>query len=243
MSAPSERGRAAEKRRFERVTKTVGLLAHRVHRKFPELSVDDLVSIGNEAAVEASQSFEEERGIPFEVYAFKRIRGAMLRAATREVFDPVNVAVKRAIQTQLELDMTPPAQVDLETALHDTPEKIRARTVQWLRAQAASMLAGALVAQQTGADQPQGEDAFAARDAYAKGHAKLAALLPRLPEEEKTVFEQLYKKSASLDEAAATLGVSKRTIQRVHDKLKERLMLQLRREGVTEEPPLEGRPP
>lgn len=240
MSTPTSQGRATEKRRFERVAKTVSLLAHRIHRKFPELSVDDLVSVGNEAAVEASRSFDEERGIPFEVFAFKRIRGAMIRAGVREVFDPVHVAVKRAIQSQLDFDMTPPAQVDLETALEDTPEKVRARTVKWLREQAAAMLAGALLAHQTASETPQG-DVVAARDAYEKGHAKLAELLPKLPREELAVFECIYKKGSTLVETAEALQISKRTVQRVHDKLKSRLELQLRRAGVTEEPPLEGR--
>ncbi len=242
MPGPNERGRSTEQRRFERVAKTVTLLAHRAHRKFPELSVDDLVSIGNEAAVDASRAFDEGRGIPFEIFAFKRIRGAMIRAATNEVFDPVSVAVKRAIQRELGSDMTPPAQVDLETALEDTPEKVRARTVKWLREQAAAMLAGALVAHQTASESPQGEDAVAARDAYAKGHAKLGHLLSKLPDDEHRLFEALYRRSATLDEAAATLQVSKRTVQRLHDKMKERLAAQLRRAGVTEEPPLEGRP-
>ncbi len=240
MTGLSE-GRSAERKRFERVAKTVTLLAHRVHRKFPELPAEDLVSVGNEAAVEAARSYDESRDVPFEIFAFKRIRGAMLRASVREVFDPVNAAVKRAIQSRMDFDMTPPAQVDLETALTDTPEVIRARTVRWLREQATSLLATAIVTRQEGADAPQGEEGVAARDAYARGHAKLKQLLEKLPPEESALFDSLYRQNDTLEDAATRLNTSKRTIQRMHQKLKERLAVQLRGQGVTEEPPLAGR--
>lgn len=65
--------------RLELGLELVRRIAHKVARRVPSsVDVGDLVSAGSEGLLEACASFDPERGDNFEVYAERRIRGAIL---------------------------------------------------------------------------------------------------------------------------------------------------------------------
>lgn len=233
--------RDVDRARSERVTELVRVLARRQKRRFPGLSFDDLVASGNLAAVLAVKTYDETRGVPFEIFAMKRIRGAMLDLTADTTLNPVAKAVRLAVNERLgDFDMTPPAQLDLEEALEDTQEKARARAVAWLRNQAASMMATALLTQHEGSDRPIGEDAFAERDSYRHAYHHLTELLETIEPQEKILFQRLYREGSEAAAVARELDVSVRTLRRMHASLKEKLAAALRKRGVTSAPSTEG---
>ena len=242
MPAPRGPGRSPEAERFERARGMIDILARRIKKRYPSIAFDDLVGAGSEAATLASRNYDAKLGIPFEMFALKRIRGAMLRLTHGETYDRVKVAVRMAVNERLgDYDMSPPAHVPLEVALEDTPEKVRARAVDWLRQQSAALMATALLHQHEHSLEADAEAAIAARDAYRHGHERLAALLAKLPEDEKLFFQRYYREEKTLDDVATELGCSARSARRLHASLKAKLASGLRRAGVTEEPPIEGR--
>lgn len=221
---------SVEEQRLERLQRTVNALARRTCRKYKEVSFDDLVGVGHEAALYASRSFDPAREVPFEMFALKRIRGAMIRYANGEAFGlaPLQKAIHKRL---VDGDAAPPGDVPLEVAMADTPETIRKRTVAWARKQAIAMAVTALVQEAT--HQP---DQLERRDAYRKAHTILEALLQRLPEDERVLIDLHYRSGGTLSDVAERLGVSVRTVKRLHEKVKDRLAKQMRRAGVDEAP-------
>jgi RNA polymerase sigma factor (sigma-70 family) len=206
----------------------VEVIARRMHRRFPEIPVDDFVSAGNAALVEAARGHDPS-GAPFEAYALKRIRGAMLRA-TSETFGSLHINLQKALSRGDGLD-PPPADLDLEAALEDTPGKARDRAAAWMRRQFAGMFISALSPQSGG-----GEEELVARESYKECHAALERGLAELTSDESYFIDRYYRQNATLEQIATELNCVKRTVQRMHDGIRERLHKRLRKGGVTEEP-------
>ncbi|HEY1134520.1 MAG TPA: sigma-70 family RNA polymerase sigma factor [Nocardioides sp.] len=72
----------ATRQQDEMITSHVALVGHIVRETMTRVpshvSRDDLTSAGLTALVQAAQSFDEERGVPFTRYAARRVRGAIL---------------------------------------------------------------------------------------------------------------------------------------------------------------------
>ena len=216
----------------------VRALAHRLRRRFPEVPLADFVSMGHEAAVRAACMFDPSRGVPFAGFAYKRVAGAMLRDATEESFGSLHVAVRRAFAADPDA-ARPPAELTLDEALEDTPDRARARAVAWARRQAAGALLASLT--ELGSNSTV-EDRLGARQAYARAVAALAEAEAELDPEHRRFVQRYYRESASYEAIAAELGVVVRTVTRIHDRVKERLARALLRRGVAEPPPPSGRP-
>jgi len=211
----------------------IDLLARRARRRFQEVPFADLVSIGREAAVEAALQFEPNRGVPFEGFAFKHIQGSMIRKGTTEAAGHLHMAIRRAFLAD---ESPPPADLDLDEALADTPEAARARAVLWIRKQAAGMFVGALFEAARTAN--GGEHEHVERDERERAHAALKRAVEALDPDEKHFVERLYRDGAGMDEIAKELGVVRRTVTRLHDKIKDKLAKRLRWSGVESLPPV-----
>jgi RNA polymerase sigma factor (sigma-70 family) len=217
---------------------TVDALARRVRRRFPEIAFEDLVSVGREAAVESARSYDPRHEVPFQLFALKHIKGAMLRKATREEFGAAHIVIKRAISAEAE---PPPSELSLDDALEDTPEKARARALSWVRRQAAGALLASLSSGLEG-HAPNPEELLIQRDAYERGQSHLARALDSLTSDEKHFIDRHYRQGATFEEVATELGVVKRTIIRMHHKVRAKLAEHLRAGGVDAAPPVEGAP-
>ena len=208
-------------------------VARRVRRRFPEVPFADLVSIGQEAAVDAVLQFDPSRGVPFEGFAFKHIQGSMIRTGTTELSGHLHIAIRRAFLAD---ESSPPAELDLDEALADTPEAARARALVWIRKQAAGMfVSGLFEAARTARG---GEHEHVEREERERAQAALKLAVEALDADEKHFVERHYRDGAGFDEIAKELGVVRRTITRLHEKIKDKLAKRLRRSGVDSLPPI-----
>jgi len=68
----------------------------------PYMEIEELVQVGMVGLIEAAQNFDVTRGVSFELYALRRVRGAMLDEVRRQSFLPRSaVAFKRSEQDAL----------------------------------------------------------------------------------------------------------------------------------------------
>ncbi|NUP13369.1 MAG: sigma-70 family RNA polymerase sigma factor [Polyangiaceae bacterium] len=226
----------AQQKLVESALPTVDHLARRAKRRFPEIPLDEFISQGRVALVDAVRNFDESRSNSFEVFAYKRVWGAMISDVPTERAGRLHVAVKRAFQADPQ-NFAPPADLDLDEALTDTPEAARARAVAWARKQAAGMLIAAL---KTAADSNADvERQVSARMERAHAEKMLGLAMAELDDNERYFVRRFYADNATLDTIAEELSVVKRTVSRLHDKIKTKLEKALRKRGVTSVPPSE----
>jgi len=71
----------------------VKLLAHRLHRRCPQVEFDDLMSVGTIGLIQAVDRFDPHRHLKLKTLAEHRIRGALLDYLRR--IDPLPRSVRR----------------------------------------------------------------------------------------------------------------------------------------------------
>jgi len=221
-----------ERRLVEQARPTVEQLARQAKQRFAEIPFDDFISTGNEAAVEVAHLYDASYGVPFDVFAFKRIRGAMLRKTPREVFGGLHIMIKGALSVDLE---PAPSELSMDEALEDSPEQARSRALAWAKRQAATMLIGALEAATLPTDD---RDAVVEKENRDRSAAALSRARLGLTQEEQYFLDRFYRDGAKFDAIASELGVVKRTVTRMHERIKAKLCDLLRAEGVTGPPPM-----
>lgn len=184
----------------------VGYLVSEVCAKATHLSRDDLASVGAMALITSADSFNAELGVPFGVYARRRIVGAFadeMRSndwATRTARKRIKetLAVKEALTAALgrcpKVDEIASAmgvdRATAEDALSDA-----SRTVSHLDDAAADSLVSALPS-------PEGSALSAERMQY------LRAAVAALPEKMRYIVEQVYFQDRSVKDLAAELGAT-----------------------------------
>ncbi len=218
---------AEEQRLVEQAQPMVRALARLVRRRFPEIPLEDFVSTGAEEAARVAPLYDPSLGVPFDVFAFKRVRGNMLRKTPAEAFGKLHIVIKRALSADVE---PPPSELTLDEALEDSPEKARARAVAWAKKQAAGMLVAALHAR---TEEATPEAPSTAREKTQTG-AVLSRALSGLDDDEQYFVKRYYHDEQPFEVIAGELGVVKRTVTRMHDRIKEKLAERLKRDGLTE---------
>jgi RNA polymerase sigma factor for flagellar operon FliA len=202
----------------------------------PNVDVGDCVSYGVFGLLDAIEKFEPERGIRFEPYAMRRIRGAILDELRALDWIPRSVRAKaRALER---------AYTALESRLHRTPTEAEiademAVSVADLHQIFSQLSAVNVLALDellgASSDGPGAvslgetlEDA-AADDPVAVFESQemrklLVGALTTLPEREQTVITLYYFEGLTLAEVGRVLGVSESRISQIHT----RAMLALR---------------
>ncbi len=208
-------------------------LARRARWRWPELSPDELLSIANEAVVLAARAFDPSRGVPFEAYAYRRVRGHLLRVGGAEAIgrSPPLRALLR-VDDDATSQKSEPA--NLSEALSDTPPQARQRAVRYARREIAALIAAALLAPTP----RQADEQIIVRDSTQRALAALESAVSRLPEPQRRFVDLYYRSGTKLEEIAAEFGRSIRTVQRLHDAIKSTLAIELTRSGITEMPPV-----
>jgi RNA polymerase sigma factor for flagellar operon FliA len=218
--------------RFHSQLDLVDLNARQLARKMgtTSISLDDLVSFGREGLLRAARSFDAGQGVPFRRWANLRIRGAIVDGIRKWG------ALPRRIYRELRaLDSADAVQevYDAEDAANPTrsAESADSRLSSYLAGLATAIATGALVASSgegtdPPADGPTPEEAVARAELVAR--AKDAVL--RLADAERRLIELHYFGEQTLDEAAASLGLSKSWGSRLHARAVEALARELRRE-------------
>jgi RNA polymerase sigma factor for flagellar operon FliA len=217
--------------RFHAELDLVDLNARQVARRLAAApaTFDDLRSFGREGLLQAARTFDASRGVPFRRWANMRIRGAMIDGVRQ--WGQLPRRVYRELRAMEMAD-------DVQEALGEENATIPATTAEAADKRLASYLAGIATAIAVGS--MESHDGIAdGRDpspeelaAKAELVERVRAIVLRLPDAERTLIERHYFAEETLDQAAASLGLSKSWGSRLHARAIERIARELDRERI-----------
>jgi len=212
------------------------MAGHLASRLPPSIELDDLMQFGLIGLNDAIQRYQAQEGVPFEVYARTRIRGAMIDGLRQADLLPRHVRdrVREAEEAVRRLSHTlgrPPDDGEIAAALEMSLDEYR------------SLLADA-VSIQYGADDDEGGSSAAEmvpdddtpqtimerRD----DTRKLAQMLRQLPEREAMVMALHYQEGLTFREVAKVLDLTPGRISQMHTQAIVRLRAMAKKDGLTE---------
>jgi RNA polymerase sigma factor for flagellar operon FliA len=206
-------------------------LARRVAATMPHsIDIGDLVQDGVIGLIDAAQRFDESRGIKFETFAERRIRGAMIDALRKDAW-PRGVRRQRreleAAREQLRRELgCEPSLADLAAKM-GSDEKRLGRTIVRINAIEStsplasgenldeSTLPAALIP-----SEPEQPDT-----AYEKSETKdrIRAAIESLPAREQKVIGLYYYQEATMKQIGAEIGVNESRVSQLHARAIRRL--------------------
>ncbi|MGA2451611.1 MAG: sigma-70 family RNA polymerase sigma factor [Polyangiaceae bacterium] len=203
--------------RFESELDLVDLLARQMGRMISfSVTLDDLRSFGREGLLRAAKTFDVSRGVPFRRWANLRVRGAMIDGLRQWGHLPRRMyrdlrAAEDADRVLEELDQSDSAHPAADADAAD------ARLTQFLAGMATAMALGMVVS--SAPDEPDSRDHGQTPEeivANAEVLERIRAIVATLPEKERVLIEQHYFADMTLDDAAASIGLSKSWGSRLH---------------------------
>ena len=206
-------------------------LARRVAATMPHsIDIGDLIQDGVIGLIDAAHRFDESRGIKFETFAERRIRGAMIDALRKDAW-PRGVRRQRreleAAREQLRRELgCEPSLADLAAKM-GSDEKRLGRTIVRIHAIEStsplasgdnvdeSTLPAALIP-----SEPEQPD-----KAYEKGETKerIRLAIESLPAREQKVIGLYYYKEATMKQIGAEIGVNESRVSQLHARAIRRL--------------------
>ena len=229
--------------RYVGLVKSIALQVRGVYSSFAQ--VDDIINEGVLALVGAVDKFDPDKGIKFETFVSKRIRGAVIDLARRQDWVPRSVRRKAR-----EIDQ---ASVELYAELGRSPtdEEIAGRLgiscQQYQEDLANSSLCNILSLDSIFDDQDQGGMDVA--DSVGTGRPEDSLLrqelldtltegIASLRENEQTVVSLYYRKNLSMKEIAQVMDVSEPRISQIHSRAIQKLKLYMQQymNGGTQPP-------
>jgi RNA polymerase sigma factor for flagellar operon FliA len=206
-------------------------LARRVAATMPHsIDIGDLVQDGVIGLIDADKRFDEARGIKFETFAERRIRGAMIDALRKDAW-PRGVRRQRreleAAREQLRRELgAEPSLADLAAKM-GSDEKRLSRTIVRINAIEStspmannenldeSTLPAALIP-----SEPEQPDT-----AYERNETKdrVRAAIASLPEREQKVIGLYYYGEATMKQIGAEIGVNESRVSQLHARAIRRL--------------------
>lgn len=196
---------ARQKQLVTQALPLIGQIANVLARR-TRLPLEELRSVGCEAAALASLRFDEEQGVPFNGFAFTRIKGAMMDAAFYDA-GAMRAAwaggVRRTVHT-VSID-------DAEATLGPVEEH------------AVDVMAVAVL---------PSLEALEAAGWQQHLLVNLRAAVAELEPMERALAQAFYWESLTIAEVATKLNLSVATTRRRHDHVKQKLWRAMRRRGV-----------
>ena len=224
-AAPTEAPRldAKAQARVRDATPRMIRLAHKMSRMLPGVDADDLQGIGAEALVRAALRYDPQSGVPFESFAFYRVRGAMIDGArARDRSGRQHRRAQAALAHSQEL-LASAAKDEARGAAGDTrtlTERVAAakRLVEKTAALALMSRARVREVDQVATRSTETTDAEAA---LLKGEqlARLRALVDELPDGQRELVRAIYLEGETLTAFAEREGKNISTISRRHSKV------------------------
>jgi RNA polymerase sigma factor for flagellar operon FliA len=218
--------------RFHAELDLVDLNARQVARQLGSSSVtlDDLRSFGREGLLQASRSFDASRGVPFRRWANLRIRGAMIDGVRQWGVLPRRVyrelrAIAAADGVQEAYDEESAGQ----PAATLTPQAADAKLNSHLAGLATAMALGSATSPSDGREPADDEASPEEQVMRAELVTRVREVVARLPAAERTLVERHYFGDETLDQAAASLGLSKSWGSRLHARAIDAIAKELRK--------------
>jgi RNA polymerase sigma factor for flagellar operon FliA len=222
------------------VTEHVGLvrsMAQRLAQRLPaQFEVDDLISVGIMGLMDAAGRYRASTGVPFEAFARRRVRGAMLDALRDLDWAPRSV---RRLRRELDAGLA-----RARHALGREPEPLEVATVlnmtleQYERALEQVRVLDFGSIRQLDAPGPDGEprvelfidkgegpDAQVARREL---QVHLAAAIKQLPDRERHILSLCYEEELTLAEVGEVIGLCESRVSQLRSLALSRLRTLLR---------------
>src|SRR4051812_39097625 len=206
-------------------------LARRVAATMPHsIDIGDLIQNGVIGLIDAANRFDESRGIKFETFAERRIRGAMIDALRKDAW-PRGVRRQRreleAAREELRRELGhEPSLADLATKL-GSDEKRLGRTIVRIKAiESTSPLASndnldeSSLPEAMVPSEPERPDAAYER---AETTNRVRAAIATLPPREQKVIGLYYYKEATMKEIGQEIGVNESRVSQLHARAIRRL--------------------
>jgi len=206
-------------------------LARRVAASMPHsIELGDLVQNGMIGLIDAARRFDEGRGIKFETFAERRVRGAMIDALRRDAW-PRGVRRQRrelaAAREQLRLELgAEPSLADLAARVGSDEVRLgrtitRIQTIESTSAASAGEnVDGASLPAVLVPSEPQMPDrAYEEREA----RARIRAAIRLLPSRDRRVLRLYYFAEATMKQIGAEIGVNESRVSQLHARAIQRL--------------------
>ena len=206
-------------------------LARRVAATMPHsIDIGDLIQDGVIGLIDAARRFDEGRGIKFETFAERRIRGAMIDALRKDAW-PRGVRRQRreleAAREQLRRDLgCEPSLADLAAKV-GSDEKSLGRTIVRINTieSTSPLAAGANVDESTlpaalVPSEPERPDSAYERQ---QTEGRVRAAVATLPPREQKVIGLYYYGEATMKQIGAEIGVNESRVSQLHARAIRRL--------------------
>lgn len=193
-------------------------------REWKKISREDFLSVGHDAAVKAARTFDVRHGAAFESYAHVKINYAMVDLATREL------RRARIIRDNLSGVLKDKWRIELVLTFDEMlgrPEPVRGDLVRDMKERAADLFAGTVG---RGSETLSGgEDAFIDLVEKKDTILMLRAAVKKLDKEDREFVRLYYEEGLTPDEVGTRLGVGKRTVFRIQERVRAKLAEALKR--------------
>lgn len=192
----------------------------------PQVNYDDLVSFGQLGLMQAAHSYQSDKEVSFQTFAYHRIRGAIYDGLGKMSWTSRTIA-QRLRAERLSLEMLE-QQLNLSQVQNSAAESLAA-DAEWLLQTTERIAVIHLLTDSS--DDGQGlANTVVDRESTpdeAVAQQELCELLrdmvSKLPENERAVIQLTYFEGKTLTEAADALGKSKSWASRVHARVLEKL--------------------
>jgi RNA polymerase sigma factor for flagellar operon FliA len=186
----------------------------------------DLINDGVIGLIDASEKFDDTRGVKFNTYAAQRIRGAIIDAM--RAFDPVSRPVRRRAKEIAHAEDQLEAELERPATSGETAERL-GLSVEKLQEAKFKSLAGTLLS----LDDPlkvelrdtlrETQDDVSTSVEWRELQGALAAAISELPQVERFVIDSYYFKERASSSLAEELGVSLPRVYQIHARAVRRL--------------------
>jgi len=241
---PSQRERIAAGLPF------VESLARRVAASMPHsIELGDLVQDGMLGLIDAACRFDEGRGIKFETFAERRVRGAMIDALRRDAW-PRGVRRQRrqleAAREQLRRELgAEPSLADLAARVGSDETRLGRTIIRITTIESTSPLSAGenvdgtnLPAVLVPTEPPAPDKSFEEKEVRERVRAAVATLPPR----ERRVIALYYYGEATMKQIGAAIGVNESRVSQLHARAIQRLRKSLGAESMSAEAAMALRP-
>jgi len=206
-------------------------LARRVASSMPHsIELGDLVQDGMIGLIDAACRFDEARGIKFETFAERRVRGAMIDALRRDAW-PRGVRRQRreleAAREELRRELgAEPSLADLAARVGSDEARLGRTIVRINTIESTSPLSAGdnvdgatLPAALVPSEPPAPDRAYEEQEVRERVRAAIAALPPR----ERKVIGMYYYGEATMKQIGAEIGVNESRVSQLHARAIQRL--------------------
>jgi RNA polymerase sigma factor for flagellar operon FliA len=177
----------------------------------------DLHAWGHQGVLEAKQRFDPQRGVRFSTFAYYRVRGAVLDGVRAQGF------IKRRAYAKLKAYQAADALAEhsAESATGSAAPALddRAREIE----DVLGKISAAYVLSALGQSEEREHETPETLTSNAQDRGAVQDSLATLPDKERRLLEAVYFEGATIEEAAALLGLSKSWASRVHAKALSRM--------------------